>query len=231
LRSGGFDQIAMLRSALDSAARDRSVSSLVVIEHHPPRDPTPAKNSQLADRHEAAMLEDWLASFQRSTGKGALFIGAHVGTFSASKVDNVPFMINGNSGKAPATAPEEGGFTGWSLYGVDPVSLPEQARAKRFPFQGGPDWLSTQIRPHVDNLSLTAPSSLTVGASGTVNASLLQGTRAVPVVYPVSADWKTTSNLKLDVASGTVRALKPGPGMIWVKVNGVTTSAAVQVTR
>ena len=230
LRGGGFDQIAMLRSALDSAARDRTVSSVVLIEHHPPRDPTPAKNSQLADRHEAALVEDWLASFQRSTGKGALFVGAHVGTFHASKVDNVPYLVNGNSGKAPATEPSEGGFTGWTLFGVDQVSAPEQARAKRFPFQGGPDWLSAQIRPHVDELSLTVPSTLSVGSSGAVNASLMQGAGAVPVAYPVSADWKTTSNLRLDLATGTVKALKAGPAMVWVKVNGVTRSAAIQVT-
>ncbi|MBM7791125.1 phosphodiester glycosidase family protein [Tenggerimyces flavus] len=231
LRGGGFDQIAMLRSALDSAARDRTVSSVVLIEHHPPRDPTPAKNSQLADRHEAALLEDWLASFQRSTGKGALFVGAHVGTFHASKVDNVPYLVNGNSGKAPATDPSEGGFTGWTLFGADLVSAPEQARAKRFPFQGGPDWVSAQIRPHVDELSLTAPSTLAVGSSGAVNASVMQGTRSVPVAYPVSADWKTTSNLRLDLASGTVRALRAGPAMVWVKVNGVTRSVAIEITR
>ncbi|WP_152360391.1 phosphodiester glycosidase family protein [Microlunatus speluncae] len=231
LRSGGFEQLAGLRSELDAAAEDRSISSVVVIEHHPPRDPTPAKNSQLGDRHEAALLEGWLAEFQRSTGKGAAFIGAHVGTFHAATVDNVPYLINGNSGKTPATAPAEGGFTGWSLLGIDEVSRSDQARARRFPYLGGPDWISAQLRPHVDDLTLTAPATLAVGATGTVTATLKQGDRPVPIAYPVSADWRTTANLQLDPETGMIKALRPGPATISVTVNGVIRSATIDLTR
>ncbi len=229
LRSGGFDQLQLLRSSLDSAARDRSISSVVVIEHHPPRDPTPARNSQLTDRHEAALLEDWLGSFQRDTGKGAAFIGGHVGTFHAALVDNVPYVINGNSGKAPATAPADGGFTGWTLLGVDPVSRTEQARARRFPYLGGPDWVSAQLRPHVDELTLTAPATLAVGATAKVEAALVQGERTVPVGYPISADWTTSANLEFDPATGMIKALKAGPGTVSVTVNGVTRSTKITV--
>ncbi len=58
----------------------------------------------------------------------------------------------------------------------------------------------------------------------------MQGARCRAGRYPVSADWKTTSNLGLDLATGMVKALKAGPAMVWVKVNGVTRSAAIQVT-
>ena len=90
-----------LRSALDSAAADPRIGSVAVFEHHPPRDPTPAKASQLGDRKVAALVERWLADFQHRTGKGAAFVGAHVGTFHADRVDGVPYLINGNSGKEP----------------------------------------------------------------------------------------------------------------------------------
>ena len=40
----------------DAAATDRSISSVVVVSHVPPRDPTPQAASQLADRLEAALL-------------------------------------------------------------------------------------------------------------------------------------------------------------------------------
>ena len=73
-----------------------------MVEHVPPRDPTVQKGSQLGDRKEAALVEQWLADFRRTTGKGAAFIGGHVGVFHASRVDGVPYLINGNSGKAPA---------------------------------------------------------------------------------------------------------------------------------
>lgn len=230
LRGGGFGQLALLRTALDGAAKDRSVNSVMIIEHHPPRDPTPAKNSQLGDRHEAALLETWLADFQRSTGKGAGFVGGHVGTFHASLVDNVPFLINGNSGKAPATAPAGGGFTGWTMIGIDPVSRSDQARARRFPYLGGPDWLSAQFRPHVDELTLTAPATLTVGATGKASAELVQGSRTIPVDYPVSADWQTSANLRFDPVTGKLTALAAGSGTLAITVNGVTRTATIKIT-
>ncbi|GAA3514380.1 exopolysaccharide biosynthesis protein [Streptosporangium album] len=108
LRGGGFDQVAMLRDRLDAAGKDPSIGSVAVLFHVPPRDPTPGKGSQLGDRKEAALVEGWLADFQRTTGKGAAYIGGHVGTFHASRVDAVPYFINGNSGKNPATASPAG---------------------------------------------------------------------------------------------------------------------------
>lgn len=108
LRGGGFAQIKQLRAQLDAAAKDRTVGSVMLIEHVPPRDPTVQKGSQLADRKEAALVEQWLADFRRTTGKGAAFIGSHVGVFHASHVDGVPYLINGNSGKAPAGPADEG---------------------------------------------------------------------------------------------------------------------------
>ncbi|WP_083751191.1 phosphodiester glycosidase family protein [Kribbella sp. ALI-6-A] len=231
LRGGGFDQVAMLRTALDEAAKDRRIGSVVLIEHHPPRDPTPAKNSQLGDRHEAALIERWLAGFQHDTGKGAAFIGGHVGTFHASRVDGVPYLVNGNSGKAPATGADNGGFTGWSLLGVDQVSAGEQAQARWRPDRGGPNWLSAQIRPHVDELTVSAPATLRRGATAKVSATLTQSGRTVPVAYPVSADWSTSHNLRYDAATGTLTAIGTGPATLSVKVNGTVKTVTVQLTR
>ncbi|CCH34033.1 phosphodiester glycosidase family protein [Actinosynnema sp. NPDC047251] len=222
VRGGGFDQAAMLRDAL----RDHGpVNSVVVVEHHPPRDPTPTKGSQLNDRLEADVVEDWLADFRRTTGKGAMFIGSHVGVFHASRVDGVPYLINGNSGKAPA----EGGFSGWTMLGVDSRPKP------------GQEWIAAEIRPHVDGLSLAVPDTVRVGTPGAVAASVAQGSRQVPVKYPVSADWTGSLNVHigqfaglrpwhvawLDPATGRLTALRPGKATIAVTVNGVTRRADV----
>ncbi|WP_245641924.1 phosphodiester glycosidase family protein [Nonomuraea candida] len=244
LRGGGFDQVALLRSALDAAAKDSSIGSVAVLFHVPPRDPTPGKGSQLGDRKEAALVEGWLADFQRETGKGAAYIGAHVGTFHASRVDAVPYFINGNSGKNPATAPEDGGFTGWSLWGVDPVSRAEAEHVRRNWFADAPDWIGTQVRPHVDELTLTAPAAIAVGTPGTVTATVGQGARSVPVAYPVSAEWSGSPNLHvgprgtakpwhvavLDPATGTLTALRRGQVTVAVTVSGVTRQATVALT-
>ncbi|MFB9470152.1 phosphodiester glycosidase family protein [Nonomuraea salmonea] len=244
LRGGGFDQVAMLRDQLDQAAKDASIGSVAVLFHVPPRDPTPGKGSQLGDRKEAALVEDWLAAFQRETGKGAAFIGGHVGTFHAEHVDAVPYVINGNSGKNPATAPDDGGFTGWSLWGVDPVSKAEAELVRRSWFTDAPTWIGTQVRPHVDELTLTAPASVAVGRPAAVSASVVQDGRTVPAAYPVSVTWSGSPNLHvggrasarprhvavLDPATGTLTALRPGQVTVAVTVNGVTRQATVALT-
>ncbi|HEX6353249.1 phosphodiester glycosidase family protein [Actinophytocola sp.] len=223
LRVSDWTQLGRLRTTLESAAKDRRVKSVVLVQHVPPRDPTPARASELSDRKEAATIETWLSEFQDRTGKGTAFIGAHVGTFHASHVDGVPYFINGNSGKNPSTLPAEGGFTGWSLWGVDPRC-------------GTDDWLAAEVRPHVDSLTVSAPDSLQVGQSTVVGANVRQANRTVPVAYPVSARWSASPNVHIgrtqdakryhtavfDPATGELTALRPSTVTIAVTVNGVT---------
>ncbi|MBE1484809.1 phosphodiester glycosidase family protein [Plantactinospora soyae] len=247
LRGSGFAQVRALRTALDEAARNPAVGSVVVLEHHAPRDPTPARASQLGDRKEAALLERWLADFQQDTGKGALFVGAHVGTFHADRVDGVPYLINGNTGKNPSTAPHLGGFTGWTMFGVDPVSPAEAAAARRNPLADGPRWVSAQTRAHVDTLALTAPPALPGGTALPVTATVTQpGGRQVPVAAPLSADWSGSANLHIgslwglrpwhaawfDPDTGRLTGLRStGSVQLTVTVNGVSARATVPLTR
>lgn len=243
LRGGGFDQVELLRSTLDAAAVDPAVGSVAVLFHHPPRDPSPAKASQLLDRKEAALVEQWLADFQHRTGKGALMVNGHVGTFHADRVDGVPYVINGNSGKDPSTPAQLGGFTGWTEFGVDPVSPQEAERARRDPLAEGPEWVAAEFHAHLDQLDLAAPAEVTVGAPALVTATLTQPSgRTVPVAAPVSADWSGSPNLhiggaggvkpwhvaRFDPATGRLTALRPGAQVLLaVTVNGVRAQATV----
>lgn len=230
LRAGGFDQIRMLREALDGAKADRRIRGVVVAMHHPVEDPSPTGNSQLADRKEAAMLADWLTAFERESGKQATAIASHAGVFNLSRVDGVPYLVNGNSGKSPAAAPDDGGFTGWTMVRVDPG---DRAQPVRF-----------ETHPNVDALTLSGPAELARGAKAEVRAMVTQGTRQVPVAYPVSADWtgghgtqvadRTRPAMPWEVASfdpatGVLTALRPGIAHLSVTVNGVTRSLAVTV--
>ncbi|SCF10294.1 phosphodiester glycosidase family protein [Micromonospora mirobrigensis] len=246
LRGSGFDQVELLRHTLDSAAADPAVGSVAVLFHHPPRDPSPAKASQLGDRKEAALVEQWLADFQHRTGKGALMVNGHVGTFHADRVDGVPYVVNGNSGKNPSTPAEQGGFTGWTEFGVDPVTPPEADRARRDPLAEGPEWVAAEFHAHVDRLTLTAPATVPVGAPARVTATLTQpGGRTVPVAAPVSADWSGSPNLhvgpaggvkpwhvaRFDPATGQLTALRPGAQVLLaVTVNGVRAEATIALT-
>ncbi|MFD2768282.1 phosphodiester glycosidase family protein [Micromonospora eburnea] len=246
LRGGGFDQVELLRHTLDAAAADPAVGSVAVLFHHPPRDPSPAQASQLGDRKEAALVEQWLADFQHRTGKGALMVNGHVGTFHAGRVDGVPYVINGNSGKNPSTPPQQGGFTGWTEFGVDPVTPQEAERARRDPLAAGPEWVEAEFHAHVDRLALAAPASAPVGVPVPVSATLTQPEgRTVPVAAPVSADWSGSPNLhiggadgvkpwhvaRFDPATGVLTALRPGAQVLLaVTVNDVRAEATVTLT-
>ncbi|WP_106982485.1 phosphodiester glycosidase family protein [Streptomyces megasporus] len=238
LRGGGWAQLRQLRERLDAAAEDDGIDSVVVLAHVPPRDPTPQRASRLTDRLEADLLEDWLGDFRRRTGKGVAFIGSHVGVFHASRVDGVPYLINGNAGKAPAAPAAAGGFSGWSLVGVD-------RDARR-------DWISVRTHAHVDGLSLDAPRTVAVGGEpGKVLAHVVQGSgstaRTVPVGWPLSADWSGSAGLcveeaerargrgrcvaALDPEAGTLTGLRPGTVTLAVTVSGERRETTVAVVR
>ncbi|MBA9006197.1 phosphodiester glycosidase family protein [Thermomonospora cellulosilytica] len=241
-RTSSFEQLRMLRTALDGARRDGAVGSVVVVGHHPTRDPLPAKNSQLADRKEAALIEKWLAEFRTATGKGAALVNAHVGVFHASRVDGVHHFINGDAGKNPAAGAADGGFTGWTMFGVDPLSPGDMERVRRAPFLPARQWLFAEVRPHVDELSVRVPE-VTAGRTVQVSATLRQHGRELPLVYPMSADWSGSPNVHVgdperarpwhvaafDPATGRLTALRPGRILLAVTVNGVTGQVPVTV--
>lgn len=236
LQGGGFGQWQLLHDALQEAKDDPGIDGVVAMWHHPPRDPSPLKNSQLADPTEAATVEKLLADFRMETGKGAAFIGSHVGAFSAAGVDGVPYVINGNAGKAPSTG-QAGGFTGWSLVGIDRDAARQPADQRHRPAED--PWLQVEVRPHVDELTLTAPDSLRVGDTGVATATVGQGDRSFDLGYPASGDWSGSkvaidgprggAVIDFDPQTGTITALRPGTATLAVTVNGVRKEASIRV--
>lgn len=242
LRAGGFDQLLELRRQLGDAETDAAVENVVVLAHHPVDDPGPTDASQLADRLEAELLVDWLADLRARTGKGVAHLAAHAGTFTATREDGVLLPITGNSGKNPSAAPGDGGFTGWTLVGVqhDPV-LARPALRDRPAGSAADAWLRVENRPHVDALELDAPAEVAVGSTGQVSATVVQDGRRVPVAWPVSADWSGARGLhvgdlddaprraalSLDPSTGRLTALRAGTVEVSVTVNGVTQTAQV----
>lgn len=235
-----FAQVQMLRDALDDAAADRSVTGVVVFAHHPLDDPLPTKASRLTDRLEAETLRDWFEDFRETSGKSIASVGSHVGVFHASTQDGVPYLVNGNSGKGPASTPADGGFTGWSMLGVRPAS---GAAARG-------TWLSWEVNARAEQVTVSGPRSLEVGGSAPVTAVVVQdGTREVPVAWPVSSAWAgervcTTDEtgraalrecprgtvLALDPDTHELTALRAGEATVTVTVNGQTGELSVRTT-
>ncbi|WP_166975194.1 phosphodiester glycosidase family protein [Brevibacterium atlanticum] len=185
---GGSDdsQLNTLEDALDEVADSHELTGITVFFHHPPQDPLPSKTSQLTDRREAEELERELGEFRKDSGKSAAVINGHVGAFHGSAVEGVSYLINGNSGKDPAGTPATGGFTGWTMLGIDPGvgDVGENPTTS-----DRMSWLAAETKPRVDSISLQAPGSLAPGQSADVSAAFTQGERTVPVGWPATAQW------------------------------------------
>ncbi|GAB3239428.1 phosphodiester glycosidase family protein [Glycomyces halotolerans] len=184
---GGWEQIVMLRRALDEAADDPDIHSVAVVAHVPPHDTSPQQASRLGDRLEVAVVERWLSDFEAAGGKEAAYIGAHAGYFAADHTDGVAYWVNGNSGKAPHGTAAEGGFIGWTEFGVNEAGSPWR-------WGHGEQWLSAQVRPQVDALAIEA-ASLSPGETIEIDASLSQGETVMPVGYPMSVEWAGSRDL------------------------------------
>ncbi|MCK9794281.1 phosphodiester glycosidase family protein [Isoptericola sp. 4D.3] len=228
-----FAQLRALREALDDAAADDDVTGVVTLFHHPIDDPLPTKASQLVDRVEAETLRGWFEEFRESSGKGIASVGSHVGVFHAGTEDGVPYVVNGNSGKSPASTPADGGFTGWSMIGVDPAA----------DGAGDGGWFSWEVEARAERVAVSGPEELAVGTSGQVSALLTQdGTREVPVAWPVSSRWggdgvfvgapedaPSGAVLALDPRTHEATAVAPGRATVEVEVNGVVGALDVLV--
>lgn len=233
-----FDQVKMLRKQLDEAASDPSITGVLVFTHMPIDDPLPTKGSQLTDRVEATMLQDWLTEFRADSGKSIAVVNGHVGVFHTSSVDGVPSIINGNSGKSPASTVADGGFTGWTMLGVDP------SQGKWESADG--TWLKDEVKTRVDALHTAAvPASLTPGQRVDLDPVVTQdGERQVPVEWPVSHKWTGSSAVfvgslaqapdtaiaAIDPVTGILTALRQGTGTASLSVNDASTEVAVNVS-
>ncbi|MEV8134497.1 phosphodiester glycosidase family protein [Microbacterium aurantiacum] len=253
-RASGLDQLRFLEERLDDAAADPTVTGVLVFSHHPVDDPLPTKASQLSDRTEAAQFVETLTSFRAETGKSAAMVNGHVGVFDATSYDGVSRILGGNAGKGPSGTPDAGGFTGWTMLGVNPgsgvVGSSPEVVVDRI------RWMQAETKPRVEPLAVQAPSVMEVGETAAVSASLMQdGARVVPVTWPVSAEWggegvdvvgasgvdatargltsgleaAAAGALRVNPATGEVTAVAPGEASLSVTVNGVTETVAVSV--
>jgi hypothetical protein len=225
-RLGGFRQLVQLRSTLAAAAGDPSVSSVIVVAHHPSSDPDPTGAAELADPREGDLVESLLADFRADSGKEAGYVGSHARRFALVRHDGVPLATVGPvDGPARGTA---GSFEGWSMLRIDTST---------------PSWLQAEFRPTVDTLRINAPARIDVGATRGVSATLTQGAHRVPVRYPMSAQWVSTATVHVgpadsaprralaayDPSTGQLTALRAGDAELELRVNGTTATRTVTV--
>ena len=235
-------QIKFLNDQLNGAITDPSISGVVLALHHPTRDLV-TNASALNDPQDAALIEGWTAKV-REAGKSVIVLGAGVGAFDVYEVDGVVHSVTGNSGKGPHSTPDRGGFTGWTMVGLDPsAGLWREATG---------EWLNLELNPFVDDLTITGPEALAAGELGDLDGTIVQDGREVPAAWPVSYTWNGTADLvyvgdsaaapegalvALNPVTGEVTALERqvidgaiGTPVAWTRPSGKVATYPVDVT-
>jgi len=207
-RASDFEQLMELQETLQEAARNPEVRNVAVFSHHPTNDPLTTANSQLDDRKEVELVEEWLAEFRMmSGGKGAVFISSHASIFHVDRVDSVPYMVMGSAGKDPYGTPDQGGFLGWAMFGVEKES--SMLRGIKKPAET--DWLKAKVNPLLDGITINVPESVAVGDQVEIEAIGHQpGNINIPLRYPASVDWTGSENVFIGDAEEVAEAIDAG---------------------
>ncbi|PVW02972.1 metallophosphoesterase [Microbacterium sp. Gd 4-13] len=241
--SSDYAQLPFLRDRLEEAASDESLTGVVVLQHMPIDDPLVTKASQLTDRQDAGLEQDWMEDFRSESGKSIAMVNSHVGVFHSATSDNIPYVINGNSGKDPA-ASEFGSFTGWTMLGIDPASGDWRNDGKTLADDNSA-WFAAEVQTRVESISVTPPESfLEAGEEVTLDPTLLQDdTRRVAVAWPMSYAWTGSSSVHigavadapadaiaaLDPRTHRLTALRNGSGDATLTINGVSETVSFSV--
>ncbi|OFP68865.1 phosphodiester glycosidase family protein [Actinomyces sp. HMSC065F12] len=182
-------QIKWFEQQLNDVITDQDTTGLILALHHPTRDNL-TNASALNDPQDAALIEHWTAKV-RDAGKSVLVVNAGVGAFDVYQVDGVVHVTNGNAGKGPHSTPDRGGFTGWTMLGINP----DQGLWR----DSAGEWLNLEIRPFVDELTIEGPTQLTqddpIKLTGTIVQHEGDSQRDVPAAWPVSFLWSSASPL------------------------------------
>lgn len=178
-------QFRFLQKELDDVKNNPDFTGVVIAFHHPTRDYA-TNASALHNAQDAKLIEKWTSDVYQS-GKSVVVANAGVGAFDIYQVDGVIHVTNGNAGKNPSTPADKGGFSGWTMLGINPdQGLWKEAKE---------DWLAIEMNPYVDLLDIEGPEKIQTGESVVYKGKLINAGREVPVDYPVSHKWITDSNI------------------------------------
>ncbi|WP_433891128.1 phosphodiester glycosidase family protein [Streptomyces sp. CA-111067] len=207
MRTSDWDQVPLLQAELAKAAKDRSVTGVVVSFHHPLVDPSGAGASQLSDQLEAGLFKRWLADFRETSGKPVALFTGHAHTASVTRTDGVLDVTTPAVGKTPYSSPDQGGFFGWMHIGVDPH--PARVRPGA-PSPETRDWLQAESRPLIDGIDLAVPPQLAVGASAAPAATGITSEFGLrfPLRFPATVTWSGDAGVAICRSQAEVRSAR-----------------------
>jgi hypothetical protein len=118
-------------------------------------------------------------------------VGSHAQIADVHRIEGVPYTVLPSSGKDPYGTPDRGGFTGWLDWHVDQAAT------------AGQQWLTADVRAFAQSITLNTPATLEAGDSAQLDGSIVQpqgvtnGTRVVPLRYPMSIHWSGSDTLAI----------------------------------
>ena len=102
-----------------------------------------------------------------------MYISSHAHTVDLERVEGVPYMVTGPAGKAPYGASNDGGFYAWTMFGIDPTPIPDQAKVSEkaeSQRQKETEWIQAEVRPILQSITMEAPENVTVGETIQISA-------------------------------------------------------------
>ena len=191
----------MFQQALEDAESNPSVKNVMVFAHHPVDDPAETDASQLGDRTEVALVEKLLSDFRAHSDKGVAMVGSHAQIADVHRDSRAsPTRSCPRRARTQYRTPDRGGFTGWLNWSVD-----KDATA-------GQQWLTADVRAFAQSIDLQAPAVLEAGDAAQLDGSIVQpsgvtnGTRVVPLRYPMSIHWSGSENLAIGTDAAAAKA-------------------------
>lgn len=231
-----FAQLPWLEALLRDAESNPAIAHVAVLTHYPTNDPLPTDNSQLGDRLEVELVEQWLTAFRERSGKGVAYVAGHAHIAGYERVDGVPYLVLPSASKVPYGGPENGGFNGWLRFGVRPGAATAE-------------WLRAESLPLLQSATLSMPAEIAAGTSVTVSAigEQVRG-RMILLRYPATVTWSASENVFIgsgqaaalaaklphvaavfDPDTLTLQALRPGALSLAVVANGERAEATTVI--
>src|SRR5699024_4476269 len=107
---------------------------------------------------EAELVEGWLTDFRADSGKEVAYLAGHAHVFGADRINGVLHHVVPLAGSKIYGATNRGGFSGWSMVGIDHAAGPRE-------------WIQAEIRPMTEGIQVAAPDKLAVGESAAVEGT------------------------------------------------------------
>lgn len=212
LRVSEEEQWPWLRKRLEEATAD----NLFILTHTPLIDPMPGGKTGWSDDGEIAIVQHLLAEQVEKDRNVYLFHG-HVHGFDRRAHDGVQYLTSAGAGSALYLPPNKGGFFHYVLVTVNGKEI------------------TYQVIPLLEKIELPKIFQAKAGAAIPLNAVGIAPDELVrfPLKYPAAVEWEVLDPqvARIDAATGTLYALKPGETEITARSGGISASAQVTVTR